>query len=154
MALHTQQSLSGFIASEPQQSVTENGDTRFYVRVGQPHFRREDDGSFTQLEPTFHDLVAYRATADRALTRFAKGDSFIAEGYVRTFQVERDGAIIEREEFVAKKIGHDLARTNYDVDRNRRPAPKAEQDAPKIRPVVPPAPVRANSTVVEMGGRR
>ena len=91
MALHTQQSLSGFIASEPQQSITENGDTCFYVRIGQPHFRREDDGTFSELEPTFHDLVAYRTTADRALTRFAKGDSFIAEGYVRTFQVERNG---------------------------------------------------------------
>jgi single-stranded DNA-binding protein len=122
MAFHTQQSLSGFIASEPQQSVTENGDTRFYVRVGQPHFRREDGGGFTELEPTFHDLVAYRATAERALKRFAKGDSFVAEGYVRTFEVEREGAIVEREEFVAKKIGHDLARTNYSVDRTRREA--------------------------------
>ena len=148
MALHTQQSLSGFIASEPQQSVTENGDTRFYVRVGQAHVRREPDGSFTELEPTFHDLVAYRATADRALTRLAKGDSFIAEGYVRTFQVERDGAIIEREEFVAKKIGHDLARTNYDVDRNRRSGGGIEQDAPGPRPVVAPAQVRADSTVL------
>jgi single-stranded DNA-binding protein len=129
MALHTQQSLSGFIASEPQQSITESGDTRFYVRVGQPHFRREDGGGFTELEPTFHDLVAYRATAERALTRFAKGDSFVAEGYVHTFQIERDGAVIEREEFVAKKIGHDLARTNYNVDRERRSAPGAEHDA-------------------------
>jgi len=120
MPLHTQESLSGFIASEPQRSVTENGETRFYVRVGQPHFRREDDGAFTVLEPSFHDLVAYRATADRALTRFAKGDSFVAEGYVRNFDFERDGEVIHREEFVAKKIGHDLARTNYDVDRTRR----------------------------------
>lgn len=130
MALHTQQSLSGFIASEPQQSVTENGDTRFYVRVGQPHFRRDDGGRFTELEPTFHDLVAYRATAERALMRFAKGDSFVAEGYVRTFQTERDGEVIEREEFVAKKIGHDMARTNYDVDRERRSAVGSERDAP------------------------
>lgn len=75
-----QQSLSGFIASEPQQSVTENGDTRFYVRVGQPHFLREDSGNFTALEPTFHDLVAYRDSADRALTRFVKDGSFVAEG--------------------------------------------------------------------------
>ena len=120
MTLHTQQSLSGFIASEPQHSVTENGDSRFYVRVGQQHFRREDDGGFTELDPSFHDMVAYRATADRALDRFAKGDSFVAEGYVRTFQVERDGEAVEREEFVAKKIGHDLARTNYEVDRTRR----------------------------------
>ena len=120
MAFHTQQSLSGFIASDPQQSVTENGDTRFYARIGQPHFLRDHSGNFTALEPTFHDLVAYRATADRALNRFVKGDSFVAEGYVRTFQVERDGETVQREEFVAKKIGHDLARTTYQVDRTRR----------------------------------
>ena len=143
MALHTQQSLSGFIASEPQQSVTENGDTRFYVRVGQPHFRREDNGDFTVLEPSFHDLVAYRATADRALTRFAKGDSFIAEGYVRTFQVERDGEVTVREEFVAKKIGHDLARTNYEVDRSHRPAASAERDVPASQKVISQAAERA-----------
>ena len=135
MALHTQQSLSGFIASEPQQSVTESGDTRFYVRVGQPHFHRKEGGGFTELEPTFHDLVAYRATAERALKRFAKGDSFVAEGYVRTFEVERDGAVMEREEFVAKKIGHDLARTNYAVDRARRSAAGADQQAPGVNNV-------------------
>lgn len=135
MALHTQQSLSGFIASEPQRSVTESGDVRFYVRVGQPHFHREEGGGFTELEPTFHDLVAYRATAERALKRFAKGDSFVAEGYVRTFEVERDGAIIEREEFVAKKIGHDLARTNYAVDRARRSAAGTDQQAPGVNNV-------------------
>ena len=129
MTLHTQQSLSGFIASDPQQSFTENGDTRFYARIGQPHFRHEDSGDFRALEPTFHDLVAYRATADRALTRFAKGDSFVAEGYVRTFQVERDGGVVQREEFVAKKIGHDLARTNYQVNRAHRSSSGSEQDA-------------------------
>jgi single-strand DNA-binding protein len=136
MTFHTQQSLSGFIASEPQQSVTENGDARFYVRVGQPHFRREDGGGFTELEPTFHDLVAYRATAERALKRFAKGDSFVAEGYVRTFEVERDGAVVEREEFVAKKIGHDLARTNYSVDRARRETPGAEKESRGVENVL------------------
>ncbi|TFC86323.1 single-stranded DNA-binding protein [Cryobacterium sp. TMT4-31] len=135
MTIHTQQSLSGFIASEPQQTVTENGDTRFYVRVGQPHFRREE-GGFTPLEPSFHDLVAYRAAAERALTRFAKGDSFVAEGYVRSFQVERDGEVIDREEFVAKKIGHDLARTNYEVDRARRPAPAEAVNAPAAQKVM------------------
>ncbi|MEC5149399.1 hypothetical protein [Cryobacterium sp. GrIS_2_6] len=86
------------------------------MRIGQPHFRREGNGDFTVLEPSFHDRVADRATAHRALTRFAKGDSFVAEGYVCTFQVERDGELIDREEFVAKKIGHDLVRTDYRVD--------------------------------------
>jgi len=152
MALHTQQSLSGFIASEPQRSVTENGDTRFYVRIGQPHFRREEGGDFTVLEPSFHDLVAYRATADRALTRFMKGDSFVAEGYVRTFQVERDGEAIEHEEFVAKKIGHDLARANYDVDRAHRPATINERDAPATQKVISQAtePARVGAALLGM----
>lgn len=122
MTLHTQQSLSGFIASEPQQTVTDNGDARFYARVGQQHFRRNDDGTFTELEPTFHDLVAYRSTAERAAARFAKGDHFVSEGYVRAFTVDRNGTAQDAEEFVAKKIGHDLARTEYDVDRTRRSA--------------------------------
>ncbi|WP_137843352.1 single-stranded DNA-binding protein [Microbacterium sp. 2FI] len=133
MALHTQESISGFIASDPQRSVTDKGDTRFYVRIGQPHFRRNEDGSFTELAPTFHDMVAYRATAERAFERFAKGDSFVAEGYLRTFPIERDGQTIDGEEFVAKKLGHDLARTNYDVDRTRRAAhtqPDAATHAP------------------------
>jgi hypothetical protein len=45
---------------------------------------------------------------------------------VRTFQVERDGETIPRDEFVAKKIGHDLARTTYQVDRTHRTASDIE----------------------------
>lgn len=121
MSLHTQQSLSGFIASDPQRSLTTNGDVRYYARIGQQHFLRNDDGSFTELDPTFHDLVAYRATAERAITHLVKGDSFVAEGYVRSSSIERDGRTEDAEEFVAKKLGHDLGRTKYDVDRSRRP---------------------------------
>ncbi|HBS75316.1 MAG TPA: single-stranded DNA-binding protein, partial [Microbacterium sp.] len=47
---------------------------RFYARVGQENYRRETDGSFTKLEPDFHNLVIYRASAERAYERFAKGD--------------------------------------------------------------------------------
>jgi single-stranded DNA-binding protein len=130
MAIHTQQSVSGFIASEPQLSYTAKGDARFYARIGQEHYRREADGSFTELEPTFHDLVAYRATAERAYERLAKGDSFVAEGYAHTFEHERDGQAVESEEFVAKKIGHNLARTTYEVDRTRRAQAVAERGTP------------------------
>lgn len=129
MPLHTQQSVSGFIASDPQRTVTENGDTRLYVRIGQPHFRRNDDGTFTERDPTFHDLVAYRATAERALQRFVKGDSFVAAGYIRAFTIERDGQSVEAEEFVAKKIGHDTVKTNYDVDRSKRASSVREASA-------------------------
>ena len=69
----------------------------------------------------------YRATAERAYERFSKGDSFVAEGYLHEYTYEREGQATDGVEFVAKKIGHDTARTQYSVDRTQRAAP---QDAP------------------------
>ena len=112
--LHTQQSLSGFIASDPTLSYTSKGDARFYAKIGQEHYRPEADGSFTKLETTFHDMVQYRKAAEEAYARFRKHDWFIAEGYVKTY---RDKLGAEKEEFVAKKLGHDTARTDYEVVR-------------------------------------
>ena len=122
MTIRTQQSISGFIASDPQLTETERGEARFYARYGQENFRREDDGTFTKLETSFHNLVMYRSTAERAYERFEKGDSFVAEGYLHEYSYERDGQTLEGEEFVAKKIGHDTARTQYCVDRSPRAA--------------------------------
>mgnify|MGYP000984112388 FL=1 len=126
MAIRTQQSISGFIATDPQLTVTDRGEARFYARFGQESFHREDDGSFTKLEPSFHNLVMYRATAERAFERFTKGDSFVAEGYAHEYSYERDGQSLSGEEFVAKKIGHDTARTRYEVDRSPRKAASQE----------------------------
>ncbi|MEZ4588678.1 MAG: single-stranded DNA-binding protein [Gemmatimonadales bacterium] len=131
MAIHTQESLSGFIASDPQLTYTAKGDARLYARVGKEHFRKEQDGSFTQLESSFHDMVMFGRSAERAHAQLAKGDKFVAEGYVRTDTYERDGQTVEGEEFVAKKIGHDTARTRYDVDRTPRRA--AVEQAPAER---------------------
>lgn len=139
MSMHTQTSASGFIASDPQLSQTAKGDSRFYARFGQEHYRREADGSFTQLETTYHNMVMFGRSAQRAHERFAKGDKFIAEGYTRTPEYERDGAMVAgEEEFIAKRIGHDTARTRYEVDRTpRRTAaerPAAERQAPGSEP--------------------
>ena len=136
MAMHTQDSVSGFIASDPQLTYTERGDARFYAKIGQEHYRKEPDGSFTQTETTFHDLVAFRRTAERAHLQFAKGDKFVAEGYVRQYdRTEADGEQVKAEEFVAKKLGHDLARTSYDVDRTRRTPAAPTQEAAEQAPV-------------------
>ncbi|MEX1145063.1 MAG: single-stranded DNA-binding protein [Acidimicrobiia bacterium] len=122
MAIRTRQSVTGFIASDPQLTFTTGGDARFYAKVGQEHYRRNDDGSFTKLDSTFHDLVIYRRTAERAYAAFAKGDTFVAEGYVRTYEHEVDGQTRQGEEFIATKLGHDTARTSYIVERTRRTA--------------------------------
>ena len=125
MTIPTQMSLQGFIATAPQLNFTGNGVARFYARVGVEHFRKETDGSFTRLDPTFHDMVMFKATAERAYARFRVGDSFVASGYINEYELEKNGRVEAREEFVARRIGHDTARTRYDVDRSptRQPDP-------------------------------
>jgi single-strand DNA-binding protein len=125
MTIPTQMSLHGFIATAPQINFTGNGVARFYARAGVEHYRKEADGSFTKLDSTFHDLVAYAKTAERAYARFKVGDNFVASGYVSEYEVDRNGQTEAREEFIARRIGHDLARTKYEVDRTpaRQPDP-------------------------------
>ena len=117
MPIPTKMSLSGFIATIPELHHTSAGTPRFYVRIGCEHHRKEVNGSFTKLDSTFHDLVAFDQTALKAYERLRKGDSFVASGYIHEYEVDRDGASVVREEFVARRIGHDLARTTYDVRR-------------------------------------
>ena len=122
MTIPTQMSLNGFIATAPQLNFTGNGVARFYARAGVEHFRKETDGSFTKLDPTFHDMVIFRSTAERAYARFRVGDQFVASGYINEYELEKNGQVEAREEFVARRIGHDTVRTRYSVDR-----PKPDQ---------------------------
>jgi single-strand DNA-binding protein len=124
MSVRTQQSLTGYIASDPQLTFTSRGEARFYARVGQEQFRRLDDGNFEKTGVEYTDMVQYRTAAERAYEQFRRGDSFVAEGYTHDYeQTQPDGTVELREEFVAKKLGHDAARTTYAVDR----APRRDQ---------------------------
>ena|SRR5680860_330569 len=136
MTIPTQMSLHGFVASPPQLNFTGNGAARFYACVGVEHFRKELDGSFTRLDPTYHDMVLFGASAERAYARFKIGDQFIASGYIHEYELDKHGSTVPREEFVARRIGHDLARTRYSVERSasRQPDPPAEQVSSGARP--------------------
>jgi single-strand DNA-binding protein len=127
MSIPTQMSLAGFIATDPDLHFTGAGAEYLRVRIGVEHWRKEVDGSFTKLDPTFHDMVAFETTAREAHARFQKGDSFIASGHVHEYANEQTGEV--REEFVARKIGHNVNRTEYEVKR-RRPVVASEQPTP------------------------
>lgn len=58
--------------------------------------------------------------------RFRKGDTFVAQGYVRDYTRDVDGQERTDEQFVAKRLGHDPNLTTYTVDRR----PRAEREAP------------------------
>lgn len=123
MVIDTRDGIAGFIASEPRLAPTEKGVPRYYSRFGQEHYQREQDRSFTKLETTFGDLVMFGRTAEEAYSRFSKGDNFLAQGDVRAY-TDQSGQ--ERDEFIARRIGNDTARTRYDVDRTPRHAPGRE----------------------------
>ena len=59
MSIPTQMSLVGFIASAPELHFTKAGDECCRMRVGLEQWRKEVDGSFTKLDPTFHDTVSF-----------------------------------------------------------------------------------------------
>ena len=134
MSIPTQMSLAGFIATVPDLHFSKAGAPRFHARVGCEHFRKEVDGSFTKLDPTFHDLVIFNDTALTAYERFKKGDSFLASGYIHEYEVESNGTTVIRDEFIARRIGHDTQRTKYEVRRR--------QVAPAEAPVTAPAAAR------------
>lgn len=126
MTIPTQLSLQGVIATIPELTFTAQGHARFYSRVGIDQFRKEVDGAFTKLEPVFCDLVLFDRTAERAYARFKSGDQIVASGYVHEYEQERPGAGPQlREQFVARRIGHDATRTRYTVDRTQPVQPAA-----------------------------
>ena len=127
MSIRTKESLSGFVATDPEITFTSKSDARVYMRVGQPQARFEEDGTFTQLDPEFTDLVMFRKSAELAHEQFRKGDNFIAEGETRTYTGD-DGT--EREQFVASRIGHDNNITRYTVDRRSPERETPQHEAP------------------------
>ena len=137
MSIPTQMSLVGFIATTPELHFTKGGDECCRVRVGVEQWRKEVDGSFTKLDPTFHDMVAFESTARETYARFRRGDSFVASGYIHEYEVEREGGSVIKEEFVARKIGHNANKTAYEVQRHQLSATEA---IPHAAPPTPQSP--------------
>ena len=135
MSVPTQLSLVGFIASAPDLHFSKAGDECCRVRVGVEQWRKEVDGTFTKLDPTFHDMVTFESTARETYARFRRGDSFVASGYIHEYEVDRQGGSVIKEEFVARKIGHNANKTAYEVQRRQLSATEAAQrDAPPALP--------------------
>jgi single-stranded DNA-binding protein len=137
MTIPTQMSLHGFIATAPELTFTGKGHPRLFCRVGIEQHRKEVNGSFTQLDPVYCDLVMFDRPAERGYARFKTGDHIIASGYIHEYEQERPGRPSEiREQFVARHIGHDCVRTRYVIDRTpaNRPDPPAREMTMATKP--------------------
>lgn len=105
MAIRTHQSLSGYVATEPDTDPTRDGTPRFYARAGQRQGRREPDGTYTKLPTEYVPIVAYGDAAEEAQALLAKGVGFVAEGRFRPVKYEKDGKTVTGHEFEVWKIG-------------------------------------------------
>lgn len=142
MDIKTSQSINGFIATDPRLTFNAEGQARFYARIGINHYQRNDDGSFTELDPTFHDLIQFGRGAELSAERFRKGDNFLAQGYVRDYTRFVDGQERTDQQFVTNRLAHDPNTTTYHVDRRprrEREAPAATHDPAGRTGVRPPA---------------
>lgn len=111
-------SLYGFVASEPQLTHSEDGTARLYFKGGQEHYQYDGGNSYTKLPTTFHDVVAFKGAAKHGFKNLSKQDWFIAQGRVRDNANPNTG--VTEEQFIANRLGHDMARTEYEVDRTPR----------------------------------
>lgn len=117
--------MIGHIAGDPRLTHSEKtGTPRFYARVGVDHWRREDDGTFTKTDRTFHDLAVRYKAAEAAMELFKKGDDFIATGRFEKFTDPTSGA--EREEFRADTLTPNPVSTRLSIDREPRNGPARE----------------------------
>jgi single-strand DNA-binding protein len=146
MAIHTQQSVSGFVASEPQLTSPRRDAAALHeVRAGA--LPKGADNSFTKLETTFHDLIAFgrrrssgtRAPQGRQLHRRRAR----AEYVLRARRPAASRAKSSSQEDRVTTRPHPLR----SVDRTSRHN-ATEQAAPRGTPRRSPAPNRAG------GGRR
>ena len=117
MSIPTQMSLAGFIVSISELHTTGSGSPQVRARVGVEQWRHEANDTFTQLSPTYHDVVAYDHAASILSTRFRPGDFFIASGYIHEYEIDQPGGSLIKEEFVARRIGHNANHTPYVVQR-------------------------------------
>ena len=59
MTIPTQLSLHGYIATAPDLHFAGSGEARFHARAGIQQSRKEQDGSFTELESVYCDLIMF-----------------------------------------------------------------------------------------------
>ena len=136
MSIPTQMSLAGFIVSISDLERTTGGSDRVRLRVGVEQWRHEADSTFTKLDPTYHDVVAYDTAASVIQKRFRPGDFFVASGYIHEYEIDQRGGSLIREEFVARRIGHNANQTTYVVQRHPQHVPTSRQAAAQHQPAV------------------
>lgn len=125
--------VSGVIATEPRNVVTEEGGikiTSFRLASQQRKFDRAQ-GKWVDGETNWYSVVAFRTLAENAQASLHKGERILVRGRLRLrdwTSGERSGMNVEIE---ADALGHDLAWGRTEYRRVVRAVPAATEAAPE-----------------------
>ncbi|WP_404352980.1 single-stranded DNA-binding protein [Phycicoccus jejuensis] len=98
--------------------------TVFRIAQSERHQDRSEPGRWTDSEPSYYDVTAYRTMGDNASRSLRKGHPVVVTGRQRVRQFRRDdgssGAVVE---IAADALGHDLRWGSTSYTRNGDLAP-------------------------------
>ena len=103
--------ITGRLAADPEIKFSANGVGVAKMRVVTSRRKRQDDGTWIDVDTTWWHVTAFKTTAEQAVERLAKGDAVIIVGTIKgreweTPQGEKRTAM----DVTADHIGPDLSR--------------------------------------------
>lgn len=122
MAIKIREAADGYISQKDDLRQGKKGPV-LVIQLGQKHYRREPDGSYTQTGISYIPLVLFGAAAEAANDRFIVGDDVVALGERAPRTYERDGQRVEVVEFRTAKLIFDTSHPRYETTRTRRTDP-------------------------------
>jgi hypothetical protein len=134
MTITTAQSVTGFVTSLPVES-NEAATRRIDMTIGQPRRARDAQGNEVWAAPEECHLIMRGWAAERMVGQFRIGDAVVASGRMESEQIvdAEHARPVERQVFVAERIGPDTGAMSYEQILARRVHPR-----PRI-PGPPPA---------------
>lgn len=136
MDVVSKESLSGYIAKKGELKRGLDNTAVLVFKLGQKHYRREPDGSFTLISTGYISLVMFGASAEVADDRFTVGDDVVALGAFKPRSYERDARQVEVIEFRTNKLLFDTTHPRYVVTRTSRSELTVAADTARSREAV------------------
>jgi single-strand DNA-binding protein len=112
----------GNLVFDPDFSVTSTGISVCKMRIACNESKKAQDGSWTDGDASYFDIVAWRGLAEAATDAFRKGQPILVVGKVRVRKyedkngVERTAVEITAEEIAAVVRNNKVKEANADVD--------------------------------------
>lgn len=146
MNVESRQSVSGYLAQDLELKRGRDDGAVLVAKLGQKHYRREADGTFTITGTDYVNLVMFGASAEASHERFRNGDDVVALGEFKPRTFESNGQRIEVTEFRAAKLLFDTTHPRYEVTRTPRQTPDVDR-TPSSAPSPVPVPEDESETV-------